>query len=1252
MQSKDGLNRPDAPGPGEFSNPPLSRFVDEHPALVEELRQFDLVRLVSLVGGLLVHPGWQGSSIRLQVLQHLAVATASGRREPRALDLQRWLNEFGQGFAGKVEDPAEDVFVSRIILPDRDCLIFRGTDEGSTYYLQRFVEILQELPDGEPYASLWRAARGLLTLSDAIAERAGITAFAVGEALPLKQVEQVHLQHLADFGAHVVFNRTDLADLGVDPSDLTYFVFNLDDRSRLLSDNLGHSALERRPILLSGDRIVIAAPSAVSIAIRRAVIELCIAQGRDEVLYRAYTHVVAEACRGMPLLGAPPVSEIPFRREENLHVANLYQYVDEGRLVHLCFLVDDFTGYAESGTVRPNPESSRLERIIDQHLADARGSAHPGEVREGISVIVACLWGRPFVVQAADFDDKRWRVIALSVADFASLSWLPQFSPLDLWRTLDECEAIEKMNIELVNPNGFLNLYAWIKDFDTEQRRDIKLPHWDPEQLGPPLHIVLPVNALLLTRKESAEAWNHHHARTWDGRSVQVRRQLPRSVSPANYSLPLYVSMDDVISRKLLSVFETRERGWWTAVETPNSEDPRVHFRLWEACGIWIGRAAPVLEREISPLPAGPLAWLCRFEDSDEVKGRDLIPDPETARALVTVEARDNVIYVTAGDSFLTTLRHAKNVTERLLVEALVEGAFRLSGGDPPGQRVEEITREIVPDDWARAIHHFEAFEFRQFLQSIRLGERVVPSERDEAYSRLNLGWRMRKRSEGTILEGRETCCEYLNRLVDSVWADMQLTLKQYRREPLLMMLAENHEAIMVESERWLQSARSYISLYSTAPEAAGHAASQTATLAAAAIATRILIEMALCECPESAGQKAGTLDIVRLLANAMHLYVLGGWSEAIRFGAKKAEIRITPLGDLDTQSDFDDEIGNPYTATLVTRRFVQGAESYEERFVRHDSAESARDLFEPEFWEAWSEAFGCTIDEVRAFIDNLEDEAMRLKTFAFVTDLAGLRGLDGFVRLGSDTVAKILDMFTLRARQEWSATPRGFSRRDWYPWRYRRRLSVISRPILQFNATGEARYLVAPGMVRDGFRKVLDYCHDGGYDAKNFPPGRMRSWIGSTENKRGHKFNLQVAERLRQLGWQARANVALTEILNAKLPRNYGDVDALAWRDGRVLAIECKDLELAMTIGEIARQLYEFRGETVEGKPDRLKKHLIRTEVLQQQASAVARFAGIAGTAQIEGWLVLSDLGPVNFSNITAEHPIHITTLERLSAI
>jgi Holliday junction resolvase len=361
---------------------------------------------------------------------------------------------------------------------------------------------------------------------------------------------------------------------------------------------------------------------------------------------------------------------------------------------------------------------------------------------------------------------------------------------------------------------------------------------------------------------------------------------------------------------------------------------------------------------------------------------------------------------------------------------------------------VEEITRQIVPDDWARAIHQFEAVEFRHFLQTVRMADPVIPGERDEAYSRLNLGWRVRKRSEGALLRGENTCCEYLNRLVDAVWADM------------------------------------------------------------------------------------------------------------------------------------------------------------------------------------------------------------RLRAASFVTDFAGLCRLEGFERMASDTVRRILDMFTLRTRAEWPAAPPGFSPHDWYPWRFRRRLSVISRPILQFNATGDARYLIVPGMVRDGFRKVLDYCYDGGYDARKFPAGRMRSWVGATENKRGHRFNLDVAERLSELGWQARANVALTEILNAKLPRNYGDIDVLAWRDGRVLAIECKDLELAMTIGEIARQLYEFRGGIVDGRPDRLKRHLLRTEVLKVRASEVGRFVGFASATKVEAWLIFSDVVPISFSEISQQHPIRQTTVERLSEV
>lgn len=106
-----------------------------------------------------------------------------------------------------------------------------------------------------------------------------------------------------------------------------------------------------------------------------------------------------------------------------------------------------------------------------------------------------------------------------------------------------------------------------------------------------------------------------------------------------------------------------------------------------------------------------------------------------------------------------------------------------------------------------------------------------------------------------------------------------------------------------------------------------------------------------------------------------------------------------------------------------------------------------------------------------------------------------------------------------------------------------------------------------------------------------------------------------------------------MTEILNDKLDRDYGDVDVLAWRDGRVLAIECKDLELAMTVSEVAHQLNDFLGKiAANGKPDRLKRHLMRADVLKHRAIDVARFTKMSGSATVETCLVFSDVVPMTF--------------------
>jgi hypothetical protein len=88
----------------------------------------------------------------------------------------------------------------------------------------------------------------------------------------------------------------------------------------------------------------------------------------------------------------------------------------------------------------------------------------------------------------------------------------------------------------------------------------------------------------------------------------------------------------------------------------------------------------------------------------------------------------------------------------------------------------------------------------------------------------------------------------------------------------------------------------------------------------------------------------------------------------------------------------------------------------------------------------------------------------------------------------------------------------------------------------------------------------------------------------------------------LDELNWEAEPELKPTKLLNRSFDRDYGDIDALAWnRDsGRVLVMECKDLQYHKTIGEVAEQLSDFRGLIrPDGKPDDLKRHLDRLELV-----------------------------------------------------
>jgi hypothetical protein len=122
----------------------------------------------------------------------------------------------------------------------------------------------------------------------------------------------------------------------------------------------------------------------------------------------------------------------------------------------------------------------------------------------------------------------------------------------------------------------------------------------------------------------------------------------------------------------------------------------------------------------------------------------------------------------------------------------------------------------------------------------------------------------------------------------------------------------------------------------------------------------------------------------------------------------------------------------------------------------------------------------------------------------------------------------------------------------------------------------------------------------------------------------------------MEKLGWRVQKEVTLTGLLGRPLDRNYGDIDVLAWRPevGRVLAIECKDVQFNKTLGEVAEQLADFRGEVrPDGKPDHLKRHLDRLDVLRAHGTEISKKLKLTSPIRLEGHLVFRNPVPMQFA-------------------
>lgn len=1197
---------------------------------------YDVKTSVAAAGGLLTVPELQANTVRLEAISHLIVASAAGKKKPSKQDAAHWFRQAGQVFA-HMEDASEDVFVGRVYIDGHNYRVLEGLAEANCHHLQHMLTAVENMPDRGVYAALKQSCRAMLALSDLVCARSGLEAFCCGGEFGLDALPVSDIPTLKTLAARVTFSDDDLVHAGISRGALAVFCLPPSQRN-VGFGGYGDSWLEKQPLIDFQDEIVVALPSAIGTAIRRAVIETCHGAGAEFTLWTALLIAQTEELSLNPAISGLNIPPAEMKRDSYVVPSEPVEF-QPGLWFHLVLLTDDFTGFNETGFSRAGPYSEKTQAELQQAInsAAADTKARPG-FKLGFSLIVLCGFGRGQLVEFTR--PTHWLTEGISSYDLDVLGWRHDFDIVELLKFLLAEGSAGQMGFPLMAINGLLARIGFAYGNNGHV-----VPHEAMPDGVEHAMLMVPTNAHLRLRAEHHARFDKHAVHDAAGDGVVVRRKDGGKRSSQNTQL-VYLSHLDARLLRYRGVWRSGSRKWW--LETVPLDERSYLYPIFEMQMVWMERLAPILAQHVSGLP-DVLTWKLVSPVPPAMRSEEINP-PSLEELKADIRAscdRDGCVVTTEiGLPFFRGLSHPSNVSEVTLVEAFLEQVVALAGGAEVD--LAALLHEIVPSPEARQLHAFAPQDFRDHVHESVPRKIVKISSFDDAALRLGLGWHGLSRPGGTV-KGRDECTRVLNAITVAAEEMFCAHLRQFERYALIRRVVENHEASIIDKSRWERTSGAILDLSANPQKTLGEVFKSIQKANATALSSRIILEAALCESPIGVGFEVADFDLSKLMALAMMIHHLGGYSDAIRYEGMRPEIRISPAGEVQIDVSFFNDIMTPVGESFVSRQIDLNRRDYSE--LLHDPElfpeEQGTDQTDARFAAAWEAEMGISLGDFRKALETLEDRLVKIgQAWEILPRPALLQHLTEYVDCAEQFVAAL----ELLPRDGWKNIPSPYIDQDRQPWRFRRRLSVARRPIFRLESSPESDVVIAPGMIRDAFRIELHNLYYGQYDLSSIASKEMRSWREYIVAKEATEFEDRVVSRLQELGWQAKRSAKFSHILGRKLSEDPGDIDVLAWHtDGRVLLLECKDLQFAKTSSEIAKQLYKFRGKTDErGRLDLLGKHLSRMELARKNAAAFQSHLQLP-KVEMDGALVFAHTVPMSFAAERIGHTVTLLTFEQL---
>ena len=821
---------------------------------------------------------------------------------------------------------------------------------------------------------------------------------------------------------------TDLERHGIKYSNIEPFVFHLQLRNELPEQQIGCSHLDRYPLIINSDtHIIVALPSSLTVAIRSYVIENIVNGGLVEVFNNKLARSYAELFSDTPLLGGPIGAPVNWKVLGEHRWSNFHFKVDEGYYISYHLFLTSVRTHDAGGFVSiyqvEDQLNNALQESINESLAHFAGKS---DFKKGLVVLVGCGWGKGYATQSIELNNPDWRFQDMSAADLVRLSWLNDMNPSYFWRIQDGLEAVTKAGVQIINPNGIMNLIGWVRNNHGQFVPHDQLPKKaistdDPMLLFPPLNLLREVRAA------ADQSYDRHSLIDNNGIQHIVQRVSPDPFFCSESSLCIYGSMGDVNNGTWTSVYEGVHHLWVTFV-TPNITKVDIQYRLWETTNEWLHRIGNILDaREEAVTEKRTLKVYIEFRDADpheEIKEKPIIED---LIPLCVIEAYNEPTACKAvfQEGFLSGFCIAENVAERLIVRNLARAFLHLKNVVNCDDEIKEIEARVIQNKEARNFHLIHTQQFMDYVRDSLPNNLVAIDTVDDATARIVLGWRANGGNQSNKIEGREECNSFLANIVDVLVDEIIDLLATFDRISTLKRLVGNCEKASQEKDHWQRTSAALLGLHGHDQQVVDIIVEQMSKFAGACIASRILIEIALCACPSESSAQLSNIEMSKLIARASLISQIGGLSDAIYYNEIPPKITISALGDILFRNEIGQLVVNPMLSQIIGDQFIENAPLQKKNYEKLEIITDIKEKVGSEFWDIWKNEMGFDPNEAHSIIDALENQGIKNHTAIYeITQNEYFSLVCSHSSVPKESASRFLNQFSLTTRPQWEKAP------------------------------------------------------------------------------------------------------------------------------------------------------------------------------------------------------------------------------------